>query len=129
MTQFDSSTLQARNRLIILFVIFCALDAVLVFLAKDLWAIGRIAFTIVVMAFVLQGRRWAKWLLIVLCGLLAFALVALLLLLGSELSAILTVGSWIMIALSLAIPVYLITSRELNRYFSQQRQLRRGQAE
>ncbi|MGD1862157.1 MAG: hypothetical protein ACFB0E_19590 [Leptolyngbyaceae cyanobacterium] len=128
MTQFDPSMLRARDRLVLLFVISCTLDALLVFLAKDLWAIARIAFTIAVMTCVLQGRRWAKWLLIVLCGLLAFALVALLLLLSSELSAVLTLGSW-MIALSLVIPIYLVMSTDLNRYFAQQRQLRRSQAE
>ncbi|MEM6835716.1 MAG: hypothetical protein AAF609_02585 [Cyanobacteria bacterium P01_C01_bin.120] len=129
MTRFDPSMLRARDRLIFLFVISCTLDALLVLLAKDLWAIARIAFTIAVMTFVLQGRRWAKWLLIVLCGLLAFALVALLLLLSSELSAALTLGSWMMIALSLVISIYLVMSTDLNRYFAQQRQLRRSQAE
>ncbi len=32
----------------------------LVVIAKDLWAISRILVTIVVMYFVVQGRKWAK---------------------------------------------------------------------
>ncbi|MEO0840565.1 MAG: hypothetical protein AAF063_16870 [Cyanobacteria bacterium J06643_5] len=61
MPQPDSSALKARNILIVLFVILCVLDATLVVMARDRWAIGRILLTIVVMHYVLQGRRWAKY--------------------------------------------------------------------
>lgn len=57
MLQADSSALKARNTLITLFVIICVLDAILVVIAQDKWAIGRILGTIVVMYYVLQGRR------------------------------------------------------------------------
>ncbi|MEM9818004.1 MAG: hypothetical protein AAF827_16575 [Cyanobacteria bacterium P01_D01_bin.6] len=128
MTPMDQAALRARNTLVGLFTVFCVLDVVLVILAGDVWAIPRICLNIVVMAFVLQGRKWAKWLLIVLFGLSAFALVALLLVLGSELSTVLVVGSWLLVALSLLIPVYLVTNASLNRYFAQQRQLRQRPA-
>ncbi|MEM7556173.1 MAG: hypothetical protein AAF378_19135, partial [Cyanobacteria bacterium P01_A01_bin.84] len=59
MLQPDSSTLKARNTLLTMFVVLCILDATLVAIARDKWAIGRILLTIVVMYFVLQGRRWA----------------------------------------------------------------------
>lgn len=124
----EQVVLRARNTLVVLFTVFCALDIVLVILAGDLWAIPRICLNIVVMVFVLRGRKWAKWLLIVFFGLSAFALVALLLVLGSELSTVLVVGSWLLAALSLLIPIYLVTNSNLNRYFAQQRQLRQRPA-
>jgi hypothetical protein len=124
MTSVDASALRARNLLITLFVTFCALDVVLVVLASDMWAIARVLLNIVVMVFVLRGRKWAKWLLIVLLGLSAFALAALLILLGSELSRALVIGSLLLLILSLLIPIYLVTNANLKRYLSQQRQLR-----
>jgi hypothetical protein len=124
MTSVDASALRARNLLITLFVTFCALDIVLVVLASDMWAIARVLLNIVVMVFVLRGRKWAKWLLIVLLGLSAFALAALLILLGSELSRALVIGSLLLLILSLLIPIYLVTNADLKRYLSQQRQLR-----
>jgi hypothetical protein len=124
MTSVDASALRARNLLITLFVTFCALDVVLVVLASDMWAIARVLLNIVVMVFVLRGRKWAKWLLIVLLGLSAFALAALLILLGSELSGALVIGSLLLLILSLLIPIYLVTNADLKRYLSQQRQLR-----
>lgn len=126
MSQVDAAALRARNILIAAFVVFVALDALLVTIAADLWAIGRILFTLVVMGFVLRGRRWAKWLLIVICGLLAVSLVALLALLWTELSPILQGGSGVMILYCLAIPYYLVTNRDLNRFFAQQRQRRQS---
>jgi hypothetical protein len=124
MTSVDASALRARNLLITLFVTFCALDVVLVVLASDVWAIARVLLNILVMVFVLRGRKWAKWLLIVLLGLSAFALAALLILLGSELSGALVIGSLLLLILSLLIPIYLVTNANLKRYLSQQRQLR-----
>ena len=124
----DQAALRARTVLVGLFIVFCGLDVALVILAGDVWAIARIGLNIAVMILVLQGRKWAKWLLIVLFGLSAFALVGLLLVLGSELSAILVVGSWLLVALSLLIPVYLVTNAPVNRYFAQQRQLRQRPA-
>jgi hypothetical protein len=124
MTSVDASALRARNLLITLFVTFCALDVVLVILASDMWAIARVLLNIVVMVFVVRGRKWAKWLLIVLLGLSAFALAALLILLGSELSGALVIGSLLLLILSLLIPIYLVTNANLKRYLSQQRQLR-----
>ena len=124
MTQIDQPAIRSRNILVALFVVFCALDIALVILAGDVWAIGRVLLNMVVMVFVLRGRKWAKWLLIVLLGLSAFALGALLLLLGSELSLILVIGSLFLLILSLLIPVYLITNADLKRFLAQQRQLR-----
>lgn len=124
----DQAALRARTILVGLFTVFCALDVVLVILAGDMWAIPRICLNIALMVLVLRGRKWAKWLLIVLFGLSAFALVGLLLVLGSELSAILVVGSWLLVALSLLIPIYLVTNTSLNHYFAQQRQLRQRPA-
>ncbi|MEO0456538.1 MAG: hypothetical protein AAF152_08135 [Cyanobacteria bacterium P01_A01_bin.114] len=121
MTQLDSSALKARNRLFILFLALCILDTVLVILARDMWAVGRILLTIVVMHFVLQGRKWAKWLLMGICSLLVVALIAMVFALRSKLSGILIVGSLIMAVLSAIVPLYMASSPELNRYFSYQR--------
>ncbi|MEM9909064.1 MAG: hypothetical protein AAF921_29045 [Cyanobacteria bacterium P01_D01_bin.44] len=122
MPQPDQSALQARNKLLAMFLVLCILDALLVFIARDLWAVGRILLTIAVMYFVLQGRKWAKWLLIGICSLLVVALIALVLGLSSQLSTVLIVGSWVMIILSAIIPIYMTRSQALNRYFSWKRQ-------
>ncbi|MGF1459306.1 MAG: hypothetical protein ACFBSG_09805 [Leptolyngbyaceae cyanobacterium] len=117
----DSDALRARNILLSLFVEFCLLDAILVFLSADIWAIGRLSFIIMVMFFVVRGRRWAKWVLITLLGLLVFALLSLFFLLGSELSLLLIAGSLLLIVLSISIIVFLLNSTALNRYFAIQR--------
>ena len=122
MSQPDKSALQARNRLLAMFLVLCILDATLVFIARDRWAIGRILLTIVVMYFVLQGRKWAKWLLMVICSLLVVILMTMVLVLSSKLSPFLIVGSLVMVFLSAIIPIYMVSSRDLNRYFSWKRQ-------
>lgn len=121
MLQLDASVLRARNNLLVMFLLLCVLDVTLVVLARDLWAIGRILFTIVVMYFVIQGRKWAKWLLIGICSLLVVALIAMVMALSSKLSSILIAGSLIMAILSAMIALYMIKSDDLNRYFSYRR--------
>jgi urea transporter len=122
MPQIDQSVLKARNKLLAMFVVLCILDATLVILARDRWAIGRILVTIVVMYFVLQGRKWAKWLMMGICSLLVVILVTMVLLLRSRLSTVLIVGSLIMVVLSAIIAIYMASSRNLNYYFSWKRQ-------
>jgi O-antigen ligase len=122
MTQPDKSALKARNKLLAMFLLLCVLDAALVIMAKDKWAIGRILLTIVVMYFVIQGRKWAKWLLIGICSLLVVILITMVFALSSKLSTALIVGSLIMSVLSAIIPFYMVSSKDLNRYFSYKRQ-------
>lgn len=122
MTQLDRSALKARNNLLALFVLLCVLDVALVSIAKDRWAIGRIVLTIVVMYFVIQGQKWAKWLLVGICSLLVVVLIAMMLVIGSKLSTILMIGSLIMVVLSAVIPIYMVSNQDLNRYFSYKRQ-------
>ncbi|MBD2024163.1 hypothetical protein [Leptolyngbya sp. FACHB-711] len=122
MTQLDQSALNARNYLLALFLLLCVLDTALVIIAKDKWAIGRILFTIAVMYFVIQGRKWAKWLLVGICSLLVVVLIAMVLALSSKLSTILMIGSLMMVILSTVIPIYMISNKDLNRYFSYKRQ-------
>jgi hypothetical protein len=121
MLQPDQSILSARNRLFVMFLVLCILDTILVIIARDKWAIGRILLTIVVMYFVLQGRQWAKWLLIGICSFLVIILITMVLLLSSKLSIILIVGSLMMAILSAIIPIYMLSSRDLARYFSWKR--------
>ncbi len=122
MTQLDQSALNARNYLLALFLLLCVLDTALVIIAKDKWAIGRILLTIAVMYFVIQGRKWAKWLLVGICSLLVVVLIAMVLALSSKLSTILMIGSLMMVILSAVIPIYMISNKDLNRYFSYKRQ-------
>lgn len=122
MTQLDRSALKARNKLVAMFLLLCALDATLVFVAQDRWAIGRILFTIAVMYFVIQGRSWAKWLLMSICSLLVVVLITMVFALSSKLSTTLIVGSLMMAVLSAIIPVYMATNKDLNRYFLYKRQ-------
>lgn len=117
MTQLDQSALKARNKLVAMFLLLCTLDATLVFMAQDRWAIGRILFTIVVMYFVIQGRSWAKWLLMSICSLLVVVLITMVIALSSKLSTALIVGSLMMAVLSAIIPVYMATNKDLKRYF------------
>ncbi len=121
MIQPDQSALKARNRLLAMFLLLCILDGALVIAAQDRWAIGRILLTVVVMYFVIQGRKWAKWLLVGICNLLVVSLITIVLALSSKLPAALIVGSLIMAVLSAVIAVYIISSKDLNRYFSYKR--------
>jgi hypothetical protein len=122
MSQPDRSALKARNRLLAMFLVLCILDITLVIMARDMWAIGRVLLTIVVMYFVLQGRKWAKWFLIGICSLVVAILITMLVVLSSKLSTVLIVGSLIMAVLSAIIPIYMVRSRNLNRYFSWKKQ-------
>lgn len=118
----DQSALKARNRLLAMLLLLCILDITLVIIARDWWAIGRILPTIVVMYFVMQGQKWAKWLLMSICSLLVVILITMVLALSSKLSTVLIVGSLIMAILSAIIAIYLVSSKDLNRYFVFKRQ-------
>lgn len=118
----DQSALKARNRLLAMLLLLCVLDITLVTIARDWWAIGRILPTIVVMYFVIQGQKWAKWLLMSICSLLVVILITMVLALSSKLSTVLIVGSLIMAILSAIITIYLVSSKDLNRYFVLKRQ-------
>jgi hypothetical protein len=122
MTQIEQSALKARNILLTMFLVLCTLDTTLVMIAKDRWAIGRILFTIVVMYFVMQGRKWAKWFLMGICSLVVVLLSAMVIALRAKLSTVLIVGSLIMAVLSIIITIYIASSKDLNRYFSCKRQ-------
>jgi glucose-6-phosphate-specific signal transduction histidine kinase len=118
----DQSALKARNKLLAMLLLLCVLDITLVIIARDWWAIGRILPTIVVMYFVMQGQKWAKWLLMSICSLLVVILITMILALSSKLSTVLIVGSSIMAILSAIIAIYLVSSKDLNRYFVFKRQ-------
>ena len=118
----EQSALKARNRLLAMLLLLCILDLTLVTIARDWWAIGRILPTIVVMYFVMQGQKWAKWLLMSICSLLVVILITMVLALSSKLSTVLIVGSLIMAILSAIIAIYLVSSKDLNRYFVFKRQ-------
>ena len=118
MSTLDSSVIKARNKLLILFVVLTILDIVLVAVSRDMWAIGRIAFTVAVMYFVMQGYKWAKWLLVGILSLVVVSLIALLVALHFKLSTFLIVGSLIMIVLSILTEVILICDRDLKHYFA-----------
>ncbi|MEN9870480.1 MAG: hypothetical protein RLZZ171_1468 [Cyanobacteriota bacterium] len=113
---------KARNRLLAMLLLLCVLDITLVTIARDWWAIGRILPTIVVMYFVMQGQKWAKWLLMSICSLLVVILITMVLALSSKLSTVLIVGSSIMAIVSAIIAIYLVSSKDLNRYFVLKRQ-------
>jgi hypothetical protein len=122
MTQIEESALKARNILFTMFLVLCTLDIALVMIAKDRWAIGRIILTIIVMYFVMQGYKWAKWLLMGICSLVVVILIAMVIALKSKLSTVIIVGSLIMAVLSTIVPIYMASSKDLNRYFSFKRQ-------
>jgi hypothetical protein len=123
MTQQEPSALKARKTLTTIFVALSVLDTVLVPISRDWYSIGRILFTIVVMYFVLQGKKWAKWLLISVCSLVAVLLIFMVIKLNAKLSTLLIAGSLALVVLNAIVVVYLATSKELRRYFSQQFQV------
>jgi O-antigen ligase len=119
MTQYEQSSIKARNKLSAMFLVLCILDSALVYISHDKYSIGRILLTIVVMYFVLQGRKWAKWLLIGICSLVVILLVAMVVKLSAKLSTVLIVGSLILAVLNAVIIIYLSTSKDLKLYFSE----------
>jgi asparagine N-glycosylation enzyme membrane subunit Stt3 len=56
------------------------------------------------------------------CSLLVVILITMILALSSKLSTVLIVGSSIMAILSAIIAIYLVSSKDLNRYFALQKQ-------
>lgn len=122
MIQPDLSALKARNTLLTMFVVLCILDITLVAIARDKWAIGRILLTMVVMYFVLQGHKWAKYLLMGIFSLVVVLLIAMVVALAAKLSTILVVGSLIMVVLCSIITIYMATNKDLSRYLSFKRQ-------
>ncbi len=121
MSELHPSAIKARNNLLIMFVVLTILDIVLVSVSRDLWAIGRIIVTVAVMYFVMQGYKWAKWVLIAIFSLVVVLLTALIFMLHSKLSTFLVVGSLIMIILTIIAGSFMIFNRDLARYFSEQR--------
>ncbi len=122
MSKLDVSALKARNSLLTMFCVLIVLDSVLVAVSRDMWAIGRILATIVVMYYVMEGKKWAKWVLIAIFSLVIVLLTALIIALHSKLSTFLIVGSLIMIILSLIAGSFMIFNRDLARYFAFKRQ-------
>lgn len=123
MNRTNSSALKARNTLLILFGVLIILDSVLVVVSKDLWAIGRVLATIIVMYYVIQGKKWAKWVLIAILSLVMILLTALIIALHSKLSTFLVVGSLVLIILNLITISFIIFSQNLARYFAALRHL------
>ena len=121
MTTSERSALKARNVLLTMFCVLTILDSILVAISRDLWAIGRILATIVVMYYVMQGKKWAKWVLVAIFSLVIVLLTALIVALHSKLSTFLIVGSLILIILTLITGCYLIFSRDLASYFASRR--------
>ena len=91
-------------------------------IAKDSWAIGRILATTMGMYLVLQGYKWAKWVLVGILSFLIVALIALVVALYSKLSTVLIIGSALLTVLSGIIVIYLTRSKDLKHYFSYKRQ-------
>ncbi|MBE9047973.1 hypothetical protein IQ255_26870 [Pleurocapsales cyanobacterium LEGE 10410] len=116
MSQLDPSAIKARNNLLGMFVTIVILDSILVAVSRDLWAIGRIVVTIGIMYYVIQGKKWAKWVLIGIFSLVIVLLAALIVALHSKLSGFLIIGSLLLVALYAIARIYLTTSKNLNRY-------------
>ena len=117
MSQLDPSAIKARNNLLKMFIAIAVLDSILVIVSRDLWAIGRIIVTAGLMYYVLQGKKWAKWILVGIFSLVIVLLTAMIVALHSKLSSFLIVGSSILIILYAIAGIYLITSKDLSRYF------------
>ena len=117
MSQINLSAIKARNNLLGMFVAIAILDSILVVVSRDLWAIGRIIVTAGLMYYVLQGKKWAKWILVGIFSLVIVLLTAMIVALHSKLSSFLIVGSSILIILYAIAGIYLITSKDLSRYF------------
>ena len=117
MTTLDSSALKARNTLLAMFFTLTVIDIILVAVSRDLWAIGRIIVTVAVMYCVMQGYKWAKWALVGILSLVVVLLTALVIALYSKLSSFLIIGSLVMIVLSIVTGIFLVSNKNLNRYF------------
>ena len=122
MPSLASALQKARNRMITMFLALLILDAILIFLSKDLWAIGRIIFTAAIMYLVVEGHHWAKWMLVSILSLVVVALVGLLTALSNQLDTLIVFGSLIMIVLCCVIMAYLVGNHDLKKYFAVKQQ-------
>jgi len=121
MTTINKPAMKARNLLLAMFFLLTILDSVLVVVSRDLWAIGRIIITIIVMYYVMEGKKWAKWTLLAILGLVIVLLSGLVIALHSKLSTFLVVGSLILIVFDLIAGGLMIFDRNLADYFALKR--------
>ena len=122
MKTVSTTSIHARRTLTFLFLGLLLLDSLLIFLSKDLWAIGRILLTALIMYFTLQGHRWAKWMLVGILSLVVIALVSLVAALREQITTIIAIGSITMAILCCVIMVYLIGNHDLQQYFTAKQQ-------
>jgi hypothetical protein len=118
--KLDQAAFEARNKLIKLFSSLLLLDLAMTLIDQDYRGLIRLMFTILLMYVVLQGHRWAKWIVVIFASL--GIPIGLLAAVGYE-TVIGKVLSLTLFLLDFLLVIHLIKSRPLDRYFDYKRKL------
>jgi len=111
----DAAALRAKKILFGLFVGWMVIDAFLVALSAEIPRVGRLLLTLLLMYYVLQGRLWARNLMIGLFGLGVIWCVGFGIWNFQEMPTV-AIVMFAFAALISVIPTYLILSKDLRRY-------------
>jgi hypothetical protein len=118
--ELDGTALKARNKLIWIFASFLSFDLLTILINGEYRGLIRLILTVLLLYLVLQGQKWAKWLVVIFAGL--GIPVSLLATIGSE-KMIDMLSSIILFFFDTTLVVYLTRSEPLNRYFNYKRRL------
>ncbi len=113
---YSPEMLRAKNILVALFAVFLVSDLALIVAVGDPMELIRMVLTIGLMYFVVIGKPWAKWTMIVLGGVAAIIGIvfgALLLLRGVPIGAMALFGMALWVSV---VPTYLLLSKNLKEY-------------
>lgn len=116
-SQLDAGALKAKKTLLGLFASWIVLDMLLVAFAGTVSDVARVILTLLLMYFVVQGKRWARTTTIGLFGLCVVGCVAFGVWKFQEMRTVALIAIAFSALISV-IPLYLLLSRDLHRYFA-----------
>ena len=114
---FTPEEAKAKKLLLTIFVLFLFLDGVMVLYTQEyLTGIVRLLLTGLLMYFVMQGHKWAKWLTIVFCGISALLVLFFAVYIASNSVSVASVLILFGFGFS-SMSIYLIKNKNINKYF------------
>ena len=119
MNELDSSAIMAKKILFGIFVGLIVFQAVLIAIVPDIRGVVRMILTLLLMYFVMEGHKWAKWVMVVLFYLATVygLFVSATLYKQPSSAAIFPIILAIIAIVYGAVGTFMVASKPLNRYF------------
>ncbi len=128
MTKLDKAEIRARNILFWLFFSNFIIDCFVVATSPRNSGIVRLILTLLLMYFVFQGHRWAKWYVIVstFVGVIVAIIISPFIFKDILMPQLIIVGAFFLIwvGINLTIAIFLLRNKAINRYFEYKRKTR-----